>query len=181
MVEQATEDFTDTQRSNIITGRNTIPPPDIDCHIDTELRIGGFCSIAGGLKIVSGQHPAVEHPEAISNFPFREWGWSEDYPPCLTKGWVEIGADVWIGQDVSIMQGVRVYPGAVIAAGSVVVKDVPPYSVVAGNPAMLKKTRYTEEQINTLLEIAWWDWPKAEIVKALPLMTDIDRFLDTYG
>ena len=47
--------------------------------------------------------------------------------------------DVWIGRRVIIMGGVRVGKGAVIGAGAVVTKDVPPYCVAAGNPAVIKK------------------------------------------
>jgi acetyltransferase-like isoleucine patch superfamily enzyme len=43
--------------------------------------------------------------------------------------------DVWIGFSASIMKGVKIGRGAIIGAGSMVTKDVPPYAIVAGNPA----------------------------------------------
>ena len=52
---------------------------------------------------------------------------------------VHIGNDVWIGCRSIILSGIRIGDGAVVAAGSVVTKDVPPYTLVAGNPAQIKK------------------------------------------
>jgi acetyltransferase-like isoleucine patch superfamily enzyme len=151
----------------IIGGRHTIVPDDIDCHIDLE--IGYFTSIASGLKIVSGQHPVVDTPEALSNFPFLEHGWGE-YPRSRMGGKVVIGSDVWIGQDVSILDGVTVGDGATVAACSVVTRDVEPYSMVAGNPAVLKSRRFTEEERIALVELAWWRWDDVKIKEALPLL-----------
>ena len=157
----------------VTAGRHTIVPGDIDCFI--ELHLGAFCSIASGLTIVSGQHPAVDHP-CISNFPFREHGWG-DYPPCRVDGQVVVGNDVWIGQNVKIMEGVTVGDGAVLAAGAVVVRDVPHYAVVAGNPALIKKMRFSGPAIERLLEVAWWDWSDERIRAALPSMADAELFL----
>ena len=61
------------------------------------------------------------------------------------------------------MSGVKISNGAVVAAGSVVTKDVPPYAIVAGNSAKVVKYRFTEEQIEKLLSIAWWDWDEQKI------------------
>ena len=58
----------------------------------------------------------------------------------FTKGPIIIGNSVWIGDKASILGGVTIGDGAVVAANSVVTKDVPAYSVVAGNPAILIKT-----------------------------------------
>jgi acetyltransferase-like isoleucine patch superfamily enzyme len=155
-------------------GRHTVVPEDVSCNI--RLRFGAFCSIASGLTIVSGQHPAVDQPQAVSNFPFGEWGWGI-YPPSRLEGEVVVADDVWIGQGVTIMEGVEIGAGSVLAAGAVVVNSVPPYTVVAGNPARVKKQRFTAEQIVKLLRIAWWEWPDAEIVRCLPDMADVDLFV----
>lgn len=159
----------------ITAGRHTIVPADVDCHC--RLDVGSFCSIASGLAIVSGQHPGVENPACISNFAFYENGWAREYPPCEMEGRVDIGSDVWVGQGVTIMEGVVVGHGAVLAAGSVVVKDVPPYGVVAGNPAEVKKRRFTFSQIERLCEIEWWEWPDEKIERWLKEMTDVGLFI----
>lgn len=66
---------------------------------------------------------------------------------------IVIGNDVWIGSSVTIMSGVTVGDGVVIAANSHVVKDVPPYAIVGGNPAKVIKFRFFEKQICDLLLI----------------------------
>ena len=157
----------------IAGGRHTIVPDDIDCNVD--LAIGSFCSIASGLKIISGQHPGVEHRMAVSNFPFFEHNWG-DYPPSKHDGIVVIENDVWIGQDVSILDGVTVGSGSVVAACSVVTKDVQPYSVVAGNPARCKKFRFTSMVREELMRHRWWMWPDEKIKEFLPLMADVYDF-----
>jgi virginiamycin A acetyltransferase len=70
---------------------------------------------------------------------------------------------VWIGFGATIMSGVKIGNGAVIAANSHVIKDVPPYAIVGGNPAKVIKYRFTEEQIEELQKIAWWDWDNEKI------------------
>lgn len=161
---------------DITAGRHTIVPDDVDCHC--RLDIGSFCSIASGLVIVSGQHPNVAFPECISTFPFKEHAeWEAPwYPPSEHEGRVDIGSDVWVGQGVTIMAGVVVGHGAVVGAGSVVVKDVPPYTVAAGNPAEFKKARFPYPQIERLCEIEWWEWPDEQISGWLPTMTNVTSF-----
>lgn len=60
-----------------------------------------------------------------------------------------------------------------------VAKDVPPYAIVAGNPARVVKMRFDDETIARLLAIQWWTWDNTRIEKALPLLlnTDIEAFL----
>ena len=91
--------------------------------------------------------------------------------------------DVWIGHEAMILSGVTIGNGAVVGARSLVSKDVPPYAIVAGNPAALKKFRFELEEIDALLKIRWWDWPEEQIVNALPdlLSTDISRFINRYA
>jgi len=154
---------------------------DIECYEGVALTFGNFCSIGSRLKIYSGTHANIEHPEVVSQFPF-EVQWGADYPSGKPGGFVTIGNDVWIATDVSILEGVTVGDGAYIGAGSVVTKDVPPYSFVAGNPAELKKWRFdTHHQRNALLTIQWWNWDDDKIRKAIPDMKNIDRFIEKYA
>lgn len=83
------------------------------------------------------------------------------HPTC--KGDINIKNDVWIGAKATIMSGVTIHNGAVIASGAVVAKDVPPYSIVVGNPGKVIKYRFNVEQINDLLAIKWWDWSDDQV------------------
>jgi hypothetical protein len=77
------------------------------------------------------------------------------------------------------MSGVTVGHGAVIGAQAVVAKNVPPYAIVAGNPARLLRLRFSEEHIRRLLAVAWWDWSEEAVLAAAPrlLSGDIEAFL----
>ena len=144
----------------------------------TKLVIGKFCAIAAEVKfIMTGNHKL----DAVSTFPFPifQKGWEKafnifDLP---VKGDIIIGNDVWFGYDSLIMSGVKIGHGAIIATRAVVVKDVPPYSIVAGNPAKVVKKRFGDATINRLLQIAWWDWEIEKINRNLSLIChlNIDR------
>jgi acetyltransferase-like isoleucine patch superfamily enzyme len=74
-----------------------------------------------------------------------------------------IGNDVWVGYGAMILGGACVGDGAVIAAGSVVFSDVPPYAIVAGNPAKIVRCRFSPRIVERLLRIQWWHWPEDQI------------------
>lgn len=82
------------------------------------------------------------------------------------------------------MSGVTIHNGAVIGAGSVVTKDVEPYFIVVGNPARMTRKRFTDEQIEKLLSISWWDWPqdqnKIKYEALLLWSTNIDVFINRH-
>jgi hypothetical protein len=81
---------------------------------------------------------------------------------------VRIGHDVWVGHGAIILPGRSVGTGAVVAAGAIVTKDVPAYTIVAGNPARAIKRRFPEEITNRLAQLAWWDWDHETLRGALP-------------
>jgi|TARA_R110001592_G_scaffold36389_1_gene122506 acetyltransferase-like isoleucine patch superfamily enzyme len=83
------------------------------------------------------------------------------HPTC--KGDIHVGNDVWIGATSTIMSGITIGDGAIIGAGAIVTKDVPPYAIVVGNPGKVVKYRFTEEQIESLLKISWWNWDEDKI------------------
>jgi len=86
---------------------------------------------------------------------------------------------VWIANNVTIMSGVKIGDGVVIAANSHIIKDIEPYSLVGGNPAKLIKKRFSEKQIEQLLEIKWWEWKDEKINKFTKLLCNdnIDEFI----
>lgn len=74
------------------------------------------------------------------------------------------------------MPGVHIGDGAVIAAEAVVTSNVPPYSIYGGNPAKLIRKRFSEDVINALLELQWWNWSYEKITRNLRAIfgTDIE-------
>ena len=146
------------------------------------VKVGSFCSIANGVTFMgSGEHPPVgHHCRCVSSFPFREKGWG-DYWPCTSRGPIVVGNDVWIGEDALILDGVEIGDGAIVGARAVVAKAVPPYAVVAGNPARIVKYRFSPAEIEALLRIKWWQWPDEQIREALPAMKEVSLFLERYG
>ena len=138
-----------------------------------KLIIGKFCMIASDMTFI--MNGANHLTDAISTYPFAIFGngWEnamegKTYP---TKGDTIIGNDVWIGYKAMIMAGVTIGDGAIIASRSVVTKDVPPYSIVGGNPAKEIKKRFSEEQIEKLLKLKWWDWDIEKITKNVHHLT----------
>ena len=81
---------------------------------------------------------------------------------------VHIGHDVWIGHGAIVLPGRSIGTGAVIAAGAIVTKDVPAYTIVAGNPARIVRRRFSEDIANRLAGLAWWDWDHETLRIALP-------------
>lgn len=105
---------------------------------------------------------------------YRDY-YSESY------GDVVIGNDVWIGNDVTVRGGIRIGDGAVVGADSLILKDVAPYSIVAGVPAKEIKTRFSKETIEKLIEISFWNWDPREIEENKRLFYDVDQFVEKYN
>jgi virginiamycin A acetyltransferase len=137
--------------------------------IGDRLIIGRFCAIAEGARfIMNGANHALG---GFSTYPFNIFGhgWEHGFDP---KSWEQeirgdttVGNDVWIGMEAVIMPGVTIGDGAIIGAKAVVTHDVPPYAIVAGNPAKPVKIRFDEWTVKRLLSIAWWNWPVDKITR----------------
>ena len=131
------------------------------------LIIGSFCSVACGAKFIftSANHTMT----SLSTYPFplfyEEW----DLPVAqVTEAWdnkgdIVIGNDVWIGYEAVILAGVTIGDGAVIGTRAVVTKDVPPYTIVGGVPAKPIRKRFTQETIDFLVKVKWWNWSEERI------------------
>jgi len=159
--------------SQMTVGRFTYGVENIITHFPHEgsnLHIGSFCSIARNMTIfLGGDH----RTDWISTFPFGHIYQNElsglgiDGHPA-SKGSVVIGNDVWAGMTVTIMSGICIGDGAIIAANTHVVKDVPAYSIVGGNPSKVIKQRFSDEIIDMLLQLKWWDLPLDVINQIVP-------------
>jgi acetyltransferase-like isoleucine patch superfamily enzyme len=143
------------------------------------VRIGAFVSIAVDVVLMDGGNHRMDW---VSTYPFRaRYGlpgaYADGHPQ--TRGDLVIGNDVWIGRGARVMSGLGIGDGAVIGGYSVVTRDVRPYAIVAGNPAREIRRRFTDEQVEALLRIAWWEWPIEKILGSVPqLCSDhVDRFI----
>ena len=132
-----------------------------------KLIIGKFCSIACGAKFLftSANHTQT----SLSTYPFpiffEEWGLDVQN---ITSAWdnkgdIVIGNDVWIGYETVILSGVTIGDGAIIGSRAVVTKDVPPYTIVGGVPAKTIRKRFSDDDIEALQKMKWWDWPIEQI------------------
>jgi acetyltransferase-like isoleucine patch superfamily enzyme len=154
-----------------------------------QIVVGSYTSIAENVTVLAG---GGHRTDTVSTFPFDPCllgtrfpdGWLDN--PGVNRSYVtsqatEIGSDVWIGHGALVSAGVHVGHGAVIASGAVVFRDVPPYAVVAGNPAKPVRYRFSKDVVERLVRIRWWDWPD-DVVRAhvdwfyRPIAEFLDRF-----
>jgi acetyltransferase-like isoleucine patch superfamily enzyme len=135
-----------------------------------DTRVGRYCSIGPELAFMGSAHPTDW--VSTSPFPYSPWG-LEGFSRYLRdeRGMTEfklyparpfqpapvtIGHDVWIGEGALLKGGIVIGEGAIVAARSVVTKDVPPYAIVAGSPARVRKMRLPEADIARLQAVRWW-------------------------
>lgn len=160
------------------------------------MRVGRHCSIGRELKFLDFAHPTewisssvaffrptgvtqlstvhtlIEREGALNDPDFER----RTFDPKLGLPYPQLGHDVWIGERVTLAQGIRIGTGAVIAAGSIVTRDVPPYAVVAGVPARIKRLRFDERLVERLLTSRWWHHDFTDLNKLE--ITQPERFLE---
>lgn len=115
--------------------------------IAKRVRIGDYSGIGRGSliqgNVLIGEHvmmgPEVyiytqNHDFSSTDITMDMQGFSDEQP-------VIIENDVWIGARATILAGVHIGTGSIVGAAAVVTKDVPPYTVVGGNPATVIKIR----------------------------------------
>lgn len=147
-------------------------------------RIGRFCSLSWNISIGGKNH----NYRAVTTFPEYHFNRIAEGKSRVLEDEFDdtvIGNDVWIGSNAVILRGIEIGDGAVIGAGAIVTKDVPPYSIVIGNPARINRFRFDEDVIKELLSLKWWDWDIEEIKKYRIFLTsepdreDIKRIRDS--
>lgn len=136
--------------------------------------VGRYCSIASTACVFNRNHP-LEFKSTHAYFFNPLFGYCKndliEFIP------LKIGHDVWIGHNAIIMPIVKeIGTGSVIAAGAVVNKDIPPYAIVAGNPARIVRYRFSPETIQKLLASRWWEKSIEEIA---PNMDEYTRPFET--
>ena len=125
-----------------------------------QISIGNYCQIGAYVAIHGTNHP-ITHPSIYINNRLL----GGELAKYKTSKPVKIANDVWIGHGVIILGGVSIGDGAIIGAGSVVTKDVEPYSISVGKPAILIRKRFSDKIIRELQELKWWDKTPDEIAK----------------
>lgn len=154
--------------------------------------IGRYTSIASNVKVVGGEHPTriivSTHPSFYSdrnpvglNYGNKSKFTEHNYASIEKKCPVLIGNDVWIASDATLLAGITVGDGAIIAAGAVVVKDVPPFTIVGGVPAKPIRKRFTDEQISFLMKTRWWEQDQTWIKEHYNDFENIESFIQSVG
>lgn len=152
-------------------------------------KVGRFCSIASDVVLACGMHPihyvstspatySKSFPNALckDDLGFKEYAYTDE----TGEFYCEIGNDVWIATRATLVCGtkaLKIGDGAIICAGAVVTKDVPPYAVVSGCPATIKKYRFEQETIGLLNKIKWWDREQRWLEQSVSDFCDIAVFL----
>ena len=151
--------------------------------------IGKYCCLADNIKVIAATHPTSRfvsfHPAFYSTrkqagFSYTATQRFDEYRFVDGKFFCKIGNDVWIGEDVKILGGVTIGDGALIAAGAVVIKDVPPYTIVGGVPAKVIRSRFEPHQVEFLLKFQWWNKSERWIKSNIEEFQDITRFYSAY-
>ena len=146
--------------------------------------IGNYTNIAWNVSIGPRNHIYTNF--TIHDFIYKN---NEHLPiannGCFNDYFNKIGHDVWIGCNVTILPGVEIGNGVIVAAGSIVIKSIPPYAIVGGNPAKFIKWRFTKEQIEKLEETKWYEWDIDKIIEKKDELEkivgfEIDSFSNAY-
>lgn len=151
-----------------------------NAHISKTV-IGRFCSIGPNLLCGWGIHPTggiSTHPMFYSTMEQNGMTLSETNKVEERKE-ITIGNDVFIGANVTILDGINIGDGAVIGAGAVVSKDIPPYAIAVGCPIRIINYRFSEEIIDKLKEIKWWDFDEKKLKEVESLEFELEKFIQS--
>ena len=158
--------------------------PDCIMHFPNyQITVGNYSGVARRVTFLCGgpiDHACMHHP-TVSTFRFRSHYPNSNYPIGKDRGPIIIGSDCLIGTEAMIFGGVTIGHGSIVGARAVITKDVPPFSIVAGNPAKIIRYRFEKNVIDQLLKIEWWNWEKEKVEQNINLLADINKFLEIHA
>ncbi len=131
-------------------------------------QIGRYCSFADTARIVDANHP-------VERFSMHPFFYDAKFGIVPTRSIVSrllvVEDDVWFGHHAIVLPSCeRIGRGAVIAAGAVVTHDVAPYTIVAGVPAKVVRRRFSEQVIERIERLRWWEHSPKEAIRLLNRM-----------
>lgn len=115
------------------------------CTLQADIQMGNDIDIANSVGLIG----KYDHDFSVIGVSIRKTPWI-GHPEYNFKGKnkkIILEDDIWIGYGAIIFTGTTIHRGAIVAAGSVLTHDVPPYAIVAGNPAKIIGYRFNEEDI----------------------------------
>ncbi|MFN8371305.1 MAG: acetyltransferase [Anaerolineae bacterium] len=147
-------------------------------------KIGKFSNIASHVRINPGNH--LMERVTLHHITYRRkmYGLGEDdaeFFEWRRSHSCEVGHDTWLGHNVIVMPGVKIGTGAVIGSAAVVTKDVAPYMIAAGVPAKPIRQRFSDNVVEKLLKIAWWDWDRPTLEARFDDLYNVEAFVEKYG
>lgn len=178
--ESIIDEFTKIQPPYKITktkiGKGTYLAPNSNVSL---AEIGKYCSIGPNFFCGWGIHPI----DGLSTSPMFYSTLMQNGRTLSVSDKIQerkvtlIGNDVFIGANVTVLDGVVIGDGAIIGAGAVVSKDIPPYAIAVGCPIKIVKYRFSQEHIDKLLSIKWWNFEENELQDVEKHFFDIDNFI----
>ena len=158
------------RQGRVVWGEGSVAEPQIvvfEGDDETRLIVGRYCGLASTATfMLGGDHPT----DTMSTFPFRlRWrlpGAGQDGWP-VSKGDIVVEDGAWVAHEALVLSGVRIGRGAVVAARAVVTKDVPPYWIAAGNPAVPVRQRVDDETVAAIEASRWWERDRDEIIRTV--------------
>ena len=148
--------------------------------------VGKFANIAAYVRVGATDHPmekaSLHHFHYRSNDYFDDSTHDEAWFNQRRTRYTIIGHDTWLGHGAQVRPDVTIGHGAVVAGGAIVTKDVEPYTIVAGIPAVPLRPRFSEGIAERMIALAWWDWPHDSLREALADFRSLsaEAFLERY-
>jgi virginiamycin A acetyltransferase len=161
-------------------------PHILSFHKEDTVSIGKFCIFGSDALLVVGERNIPSRgsiQRGVANYHLSKLAKKSKSLPISksSKSYITIGNDVWVGARAIILTNVTIGDGAIIGAGAVVTHDIPPYSIAAGVPAKIIRSRFSHDQIEKLLKIAWWNWERKKVASNIDLLRgDVDAFINKF-